>query len=144
MDIPKNKTFYRFFYPTNIPVFRLGNSETPASLMILSSSITAIDKVFDHIGGRIMASWKLIFLLVLSLISSYYIVAVIAFQPLIEAFCYWITPITVMINCFQNLEISHLFVVIVGYLTIVFFFWDPQKVILFQVWFVIINLNLHF
>ena len=107
--------------------------------MILSSSITAVDKVFDHIGGRIMASWKLIFILVLSLISSYYIVAVIAFQPLIEAFCYWITPVTVMINCFQNLEISHLLVVIVGYLTIVFFFWDPQKAILFQVWFAIIN-----
>ena len=102
--------------------------------MIISSSITSIDKVFDHIGGRIMASWKLIFVLVLGLVSSYYIVAVIAFEPLIETFYYWTTPATFMINCFQNIEISHLFVVIVGYLIIVFFFWDPQMAILFQVY----------
>ena len=80
-----------------------------------------------------MASWKLIFLLVLSLVSSYYIVAVIAFQPIIETVYYWTTPATFVINCFQNIEITHLFVVIVGYLTVVFFFWNPQKAILFQV-----------
>ena len=106
--------------------------------MIISSSITSIDKVFDHIGGRIMASWKLIFVLVLGLVSSYYIVAVIAFQPLIESFYYWTTPATFMINCFQNIEMSHLFVVILGYLIIVFFFWDPQMAILFQVFYIMI------
>ena len=113
---------------------RLGQSENPASLMLLSSSVTAIDKSFDFIGGGIWSSWKLILLLVFGLVSSYYIVAVIAFQPLIESIKFWITPATTMIHCFQNIQITHVFLTIIGYLSLVFFFWSHDKTLMFQVY----------
>ena len=101
--------------------------------MLLSASITAVDHNFDLIGRSILASWKLILLLVLGLVSSYYLVAVIAFQPLIERFYFWITPATFMIECFHNIQLSHVVLMVVGHLTVLFFFWDPNKALMFQV-----------
>ena len=116
------------------PILRLGESEHPASLMLLSSSVTTIDKCFDFIGGGIWSSWKLILLLVFGLVSSYYIVAVIAFQPLIESIKFWTTPATAMIHCFQNIQITHVVLTIIGYLSLVFFFWSQDKTLMFQVY----------
>ena len=114
-------------------IYRLGASETPTSLLLLSSFITGIDQTFDSIGSRVLSSWKVICLLVVCLVSSYYIVAVIAFEPLLETFYFWITPATFIINCFQHLEASHVLVIVIGYLTLVFFCWKPEHSTIFQV-----------
>ena len=112
---------------------RFGESETPASLMLLSSLVTLIDESFDLIGKSILASWKLILLLVFGLVSSYYIVAVIAFEPLIEKFYYWITPATYMIDCFHSIQFSHLLLIFIGYMSAVYFLWTSNRALIFQV-----------
>ena len=112
---------------------RFGESDTPASLMLLSSLVTLIDESFDLIGKSILASWKLILLLVFGLVSSYYIVAVIAFEPLIENFYYWITPATYMIDCFHSIQFSHLLLILIGYMSAVYFFWNSKRALIFQV-----------